>query len=201
MSLKPRLFPTKDAIMVLHAAHLRRAFCATLIALAASAGALQAQASGTSSANATVSAKVFAPLSIVKNDDLLFGSLYSPYASKSVEYTDNTTFVKRAKFTLAGEGGAEITLVINVPSTLASGTNTLPVGSFELRHHSSDVDGSGTDVALAVGSNTVTLNLTGSAGGAGNRYVRVRATANPGATQATGVYTATMTVTVNYTGA
>jgi hypothetical protein len=178
----------------------RRAAGLALLTTLLAAPALRAQASGTQSATATVTARVFAPLTIVKNADLRFGNLYAPYAAKSVAYTDDAASGGRAKFTIGGEGGAEISLVVNVPSSLASGTNTLPVGSFELRHHTSDVDNAGSDVALAAGNNTVTFTLTGTTGAAGNRWVRVRGTASPGVSQATGNYTANLLVTINYTG-
>jgi len=165
------------------------------------ATALSAQASPTQSTTAQISARVFAPLSITRNEDLRFGNLYSPFAAKTIAFTDNAASGGRARFTLSGEGGAELSLVVNVPSTVASGGNTMPVGSFFLRYHTTDVDGAGTDASLATGNNTFTVSLTGTAGSVGALYLRVRATATPGTSQAAGTYAGTITVTVNYTGA
>jgi hypothetical protein len=202
MTMRPgAFFPLLEDRSMLHPKLGRRVIGSAFLMTVLLSPTLGAQASGTQSVTATVTAKVYAPLTIVKNDDLRFGSLYSPYAAKTILFTDNTSFIGRAKFTIGGEGGAEISMVVNVPSTLASGANTLPVGSFELRHHTSDTDAAGTDVALVSGNNTVTFNLTGAAGASGNRWVRVRATASPGGSQATGNYTANLVVTVNYTGA
>ena len=182
---------------------LCRALRATIVPLLVFASLAQAQASPTTNTNAQITARVFAPLSVTKNEDLRFGNLFSPYAPKSVLYTDNTAAAGRARLTIAGEGGAELSLVVNVPSdiTRVGGTETLPVGSFQLRRGTTDADGSGTDANLATGDNTYTVTLSGSAGGSGNLYLRVIGTATPGAAQATGSYLGQITVTVNYTGA
>jgi hypothetical protein len=180
---------------------VRRAWCAALLCLAAGATKAQAQGSSTQNTTAQITARVFAPLSVTKNEDLRFGNLFAPYAAKSVLFTDNSAAAGRARLTLSGEGGAELNLVVNVPSTIASGGNTLPVGSFNLRRGTTDVDGSGTDAALSTGDNTFTVVLSGTAGGAGNLYLRVNGTATPGGSQATGAYAGVINVTVNYTGA
>ena len=179
---------------------LRRAAGLVLVALV-STSALQAQASGTQSTTAQITARVFAPLTIVKNEDLRFGNLFAPYAPKTIAFTDNTAAAGRARFTVSGEGGAELSMTVNVPSELTSGANTLPVGTFVLRRHTTDADVGGTDNSMATGDNTYTATLSGSAGGAGSLFLRVIATATPGGSQAAGAYTGTITVTVNYTGA
>ncbi len=162
----------------------------------------RAQASSTQSTNAQITARVFAPLTIVANEDLRFGNLFAPYAPKSIAFTDNAASGGRARFTLSGEGGAELSLVVNVPDRILSPASAeLPVGSFVLRTHTTDVDNAGTDTNLSTGDNTVTANLTGTSGSVGALFLRVRATATPGVSQATGAYTGTITVTVNYTGA
>lgn len=183
---------------------VRRAWSATAAALFSAvlvASPLYAQAGPPSNTTAQISARVYAALTIVKNDDLRFGNLFAPYAAKTIAFTDNSAAGGRARFTLSGEGGAELSLTVNVPSTIASGGNTLPVGTFVLRRHTADSDVAGTDLSLASGDNTVTANLTGTAGGAGAMYLRVIGTATPGGAQATGSYTGIITVTVNYTGA
>lgn len=179
---------------------LRRAAGLALVALACST-TLHAQASGTQSTTAQITARVFAPLTIVKNEDLRFGNLFAPYAAKTIAFTDNAASGGRARFTISGEGGAELSLTVNVPATLTSGANTLPVGTFTLRRHTTDVDNAGTDAVMVTGDNTYTANLSGTAAGAGAMYLRVIATATPGGSQAAGSYTGTITVTVNYTGA
>ncbi|MCC7052930.1 MAG: DUF4402 domain-containing protein [Gemmatimonadaceae bacterium] len=182
---------------------VRRVLTAAILPLFAVVTQAQAQASPTVNTNAQITARVFAPLSVTKNEDLRFGNLFAPYAAKAVAFTDNTAAAGRARLTVAGEGGAELSLVVNVPSviTRVSGTETLPVGSFSLRRSTTDVDGTGTDAVLATGDNTYTVTLSGSAGGSGNLYLRVIGTATPGASQATGSYLGQISVTVNYTGA
>jgi len=171
------------------------------ISIVAATARLHAQASPTQSTTAQITARVYAPLTITRNEDLRFGNLYSPFPAKAIAFTDNAASGGRARFTLSGEGAAELSLVVNVPSAVTSGSSSLPVGSFVLRTNTTDADGSGTDTSLSTGDNTLTANLSGSAGASGNLYLRVRATATPGGTQAAGVYTGTITVTVNYTGA
>jgi Domain of unknown function (DUF4402) len=183
------------------ATFLRRICGASVVFSAFASGTAQAQASSTQNTTGQITARVFAPLTVVKNEDLRFGNLFAPYAAKVVAFTDNAASGGRARFTLAGEGGAELSVVVNVPSTIASGGNTLPVGSFNLRRHTTDADVGGTDATLATGDNTFTVTLSGAAGASGNLYLRVNGTATPGASQATGAYAGTIAVTVNYTGA
>jgi Mat/Ecp fimbriae major subunit len=180
---------------------VRRAWCAALLAGTVGATSLQAQASPTQNATAQITARVYSALTIVKNEDLRFGNLFAPYASKTIAFTDDAASGGRARLTLSGEGGAELNLVVNVPSSIASGANTLPVGTFVLRRHTTDANTGGTDVSLVTGDNTITTPLSGTAGGAGSLFLRVIATATPGGSQATGAYSGTISVTVNYTGA
>jgi hypothetical protein len=188
---------------IVNALHsLSRRAAALLLFVFATASVANAQASSTQSTNAQITARVFAPLTIVKNEDLRFGNLFAPYAAKTIAFTDNAASGGRARFTLSGEGGAELSLVVNVPSFISNvASNQLPVGTFVLRTHTADVDNAGTDTNLSTGDNTVTANLTGTSGSVGALFLRVRATATPGVSQATGAYTGTITVTVNYTGA
>jgi hypothetical protein len=182
---------------------LRRAVTALLLGVVCVGRTASAQGSPTTNTTAQITARVFAPLSVTKNEDLRFGNLFAPYAAKSIAYTDNTAAGGRARLTLAGEGGAELNLVVNVPSviTRVSGTETLPVGSFALRRGTTDADNSGTDASLVTGDNTFTVVLSGTAGGSGNMYLRVIGTATPGTSQTTGSYLGNISVTVNYTGA
>jgi spore coat protein U-like protein len=181
----------------------RRAWCAALLGVSLIGGAAYAQASPTVNTTAQITARVFAPLSVTKNEDLRFGNLFAPYAAKAIAYTDNSASGGRARLTIGGEGGAELSLVVNVPSviTRVGGSETLPVGSFALRRGTTDVDGSGTDAALATGDNSFTVTLSGTAGASGNLFLRVIGTATPGTSQTTGSYLGNISVTVNYTGA
>lgn len=177
-------------------AHVRRA----MLVLALAAAPVLAQ-NNPQSTTAQVTARVFTPLSVVRNEDLRFGALFAPFAAKTIAFTDDAATGGRARFTLSGEGGAELALTIAVPSTIASGANTLAVGSFELRRHTVDANTGGTDEALVAGDNAVTLTLPGSAGASGSVFLRIRATATPGTGQAAGAYAGTITVTASYTGA
>lgn len=201
-ALNPFSLPYEDRNVNFIKLITRRAAALLVACLLGTAGVAQAQASSTQSTNAQITARVFAPLTIVKNEDLRFGNLFAPYAAKTIAFTDNAASGGRARFTLSGEGGAELSLVVNVPSFIANvASDQLPVGTFVLRSHTSDVDNAGTDTNLSAGNNTITANLTGTANTVGALYLRVIATATPGASQATGSYSGTITVTVNYTGA
>lgn len=182
---------------------LRRVAVALLLGVVCAGEAANAQAGPTTNTTAQITARVFTPLSVTRNEDLRFGNLFAPYSPKAIAYTDNTAAGGRARLTLAGEGGAELNLVVNVPNviTRVGGSETLPVGSFAMRRGTTDVDGSGTDAALVTGDNTFTVVLSGTAGSTGNMFLRVIGTATPGGSQAAGSYLGNITVTVNYTGA
>lgn len=160
-----------------------------------------AQASPAQTASTQVSARVFTPLAITSNEALRFGNLFSPFAAKTIAWTDNAASGGRARFTITGEGGAELALSITVPSSIAAGANNIPLSAVELRHGTTDGDGTGTVVALNTGSaNALNVTMGGAAASSQSYFLRLRATATPAANQQSGSYAGTISVAVNYTG-
>ena len=178
----------------------RTMICALALLMSVHSGAI-AQSSPTQTASTQVSARVFTPLAITSNEALRFGNLFSPFSAKTIAWTDNAASSGRARFTITGEGGAELALSITVPASIAAGVHEIPLSAVELRHGTTDADASGTTVALNTGgSNVLTVTMGGAAMSSQSYFLRLRATATPGASQASGTYTGTISVAVNYTG-
>jgi hypothetical protein len=180
---------------------LKRA--ATIVACSlVSVSAAHAQASSAQTATTPVTARVFTPLTLTANEALRFGNLYSPFAAKTIAWTDNATSAGRARFTISGEGGAEMALSITVPANISSGANNIPLSAVELRHGTTDADASGSVVTLTTATaNSLNVTMGGAAGSSQSYFLRLRATATPGASQTSGSYAGTISVSVNYTGA
>jgi hypothetical protein len=179
----------------------KRAVLSATVLLFASARMLTAQASPSQTATTQVSARVFTPLAITSNEALRFGNLYSPFTAKAIAWTDNAASGGRARFTITGEGSAELALSITVPANISAGANNIPLSALELRHGTTDADASGTVVALNTGTaNTLNVTMGGAAASSQSYFLRIRGTATPAASQAAGSYTGTISVAVNYTG-
>ena len=179
----------------------QRAAIAAIALLLAFAPDLSAQASPSQTATTQVSARVFTPLAITSNEALRFGNLFSPFTAKTIAWTDNAASGGRARFTITGEGGAELALSITVPENISTGGNNIPLSAVELRHGTADADGSGTVTTLNTGTaNALNVTMGGAAASSQSYFLRIRATATPAANQAAGSYAGTISVAVNYTG-
>jgi hypothetical protein len=179
----------------------QRAAVAAIALSLAFAAPLAAQASPTQTATTQVSARVFTPLAITSNEALRFGNLFSPFTAKTIAWTDNAASGGRARFTITGEGGAELALSITVPENISTGGNNIPLSAVELRHGTNDADGTGAVVTLNTGTaNALNVTMGGAAASAQSYFLRIRATATPAANQAAGSYAGTISVAVNYTG-
>lgn len=142
---------------------------------------------GQNSANASITADVQQPLTVTKTADLAFGTVY-PGLNKTVAVTDGGA----AKFTVAGQASANINLTFTLPTTIASGGNTLPIASWSGRHNTSNSAASGTDFTPSASATSAAVP------GGGTLYVFVGATVQPAAGQAAGSYSGSMTLTVVY---
>ena len=141
-------------------------------------------------ANATTSATIIAPISLVKNIDMNFGNVATSAAAGTVVLGTNnlrtahdgaslpvtTGIVSAAKFTVTGNVDATYSIILPGTITLSDGTNNMTVGSF-------------------TSTPTATGLLTG-----GTQEILVGATLNVGALQVAGIYTnaADLEVTVAY---
>ena len=142
-----------------------------------------ARAQSTDSESATVSATVIASLSLAKDQNLAFGQV-TQNAASTVQVTD----AGAVKFTVTGEPNKNITFTLTSPANLTSGINNLPYAD-DVQYNTSDAPG--TANALNTGA-TIALN------GSGNLYVYLGGTVTAGVAQATGAYSGTFTVQVDY---
>ena len=146
-------------------------------------GSLSAQ----NNASATVSATVQQPITVTKNNDLSFGSVF-PGVDKSIAVTAGGA----AKFTVAGQASTPVNLTFTIPATIASSGNNLTLASWTGHHATTDVTSGGTTFTPSASATSATLS------GSGALYVYVGATAQPTSTQAAGSYSGSMTMTVVY---
>jgi hypothetical protein len=139
------------------------------------------------SASANVTATVQQPITVTKNNDLSFGSVF-PGLDKSIAVTAGGA----AKFTVAGQASTPVNLTFTLPATIASGGNTLTIASWTGHHATTDVTSGGTTFTPSASATSATLS------GTGGLFLYVGATAQPTVTQASGSYSGSMTMTVVY---
>ena len=139
------------------------------------------------SASANVTATVQQPITVTKNNDLSFGSVF-PGLDKPIAVTAGGA----AKFTVAGQASTPVNLTFTLPATIANGGNTLPIASWTGHHATTDVTSGGTTFTPSASATAATLS------GTGGLFVYVGETAQPTVTQAGGSYSGSMTMTVVY---
>jgi hypothetical protein len=139
-------------------------------------------------ASASVTATVQQPITVTKNNDLSFGSVF-PGVNKAIAVTDGGA----AKFTVAGQANTPVNLTFTLPATIANGGNNLTINSWTGQYNILDAPTGGTTFTPSTSATTATLSLVG-----GALYVYVGATAAPTASQAAGSYSGSMTMTVVY---
>jgi Domain of unknown function (DUF4402) len=162
-----------------------RNYRAPLLALVLVLVPLTARAQNNASANVT--ATVQQPITVTKNNDLSFGNVF-PGVTKSIAVTAGGA----AKFTVAGQVSTPVNLTFTLPATLASGGNTLPIGTWTGEYNTSDSPTGGTSFTPSASATTATLHTDGAL------YVYVGATASPAAAQVAGSYSGTLALTVVY---
>jgi hypothetical protein len=91
-----------------------------------------------------------------------------------------------------GEANAMITLTFTLPTDLAKGADLLPIGAWTGYHNNAPNTSSGTGFTPSAAPTAVQLSP------AGRRFVWVGATVTPAPVQASGAYTATVVLTVDY---
>ena len=139
------------------------------------------------SASASATADVQTPITVSKTADLAFGTVF-PGVNKSVAVTSASA----AAFSIAGQASAGVSLTFSLPATLASGGNTMPLGSWAARYNTTNSSASGTDFTPSASATSATLHTDG------KLYVFVGATAQPSVSQAAGSYSGTLSMTVVY---
>ena len=137
-------------------------------------------------------ASVLTPLTVSTDLRALdFGDVF-PGVNKSIAFGDATS----GKWDIAGALGAEIQLTFTLPANLSDGGNNLPIsfGATDAAYFATDVVGSAVAFDPSAGS---TENLDGAAG---TGFVWLGGTVAPTPAQPAGVYSATVSLDVVYTG-
>lgn len=155
---------------------------AVAVALLSLATSAQAQ-----SANITALATVYTPIAVTGARNLDFGTVF-PGVAKSVGVAAATS----GRFDLTGQNSANVNLTFALPTNLASGANTLPIGTWTGCHNTTNATTGCATFAPSATATASALSATGSL------FVWVGGTVNPAAAQAAGNYTGTVSMTVSY---
>jgi hypothetical protein len=147
------------------------------------AATLEAQ----TSANIQATATVLSAVTVVAGKDLQFANV-TPGVNKTIAIAD----AGAGRFDVTKAANQGVTLSFTLPATLASGANTLPIGTWT---------GGWNTSATPAGATTFTpspagTNTTATAGTAISVYVG--ATVAPAAAQVAGSYTGTVTMSAIY---
>lgn len=160
--------------------------CLAAIGTLAAASASAQANSATTSANAT--ARIVTPIAISKTADMNFGDVVAGGSAGTVVLTSagarsatggatlgNGSAVAAAAFNVTGQASATYAITLPASATVTSGANNMTVNTF-----------------------TSNPSGTGALSGGGSQALSVGATLNVGASQATGTYTGSFSVTVAY---
>jgi hypothetical protein len=142
------------------------------------------------SANINATATVLQPLTVAGVRDLAFGNVY-PGVNKTTAYSAATG----GKFSLIGTAAAQVSISFTLPTSLTSGANTLPIGTWTGCYNTADATSGCTAFTPSSSSTTANLAPVG-----GTLYVFVGATITPAGNQVPGSYTAQVTMNAAYTG-
>jgi hypothetical protein len=155
---------------------------AVVAALFSLATAAQAQ-----SANINALATVYTPITASGNRALDFGTVF-PGVAKTIAVAAATS----GQFQLGGQASGNVNLTFTLPTNLINGANNLPIGTWT---------GCTSPTNTTAGCTAFTPSGTATASafsGAGALWVFVGGTVTPGAAQAAGNYTGTVTLTAAY---
>lgn len=158
----------------------------TFIFLFTMIGTINAQ----QTANVNATANVYSPLSLTVVDNLDFGGLV---AGESKTITNDN--VGAGVVQVEGPTGVGVDISFTLPSNLSDGTNDLPVSfgttsaGYNVENNTSGI----TDFDPNSGATNISLDGT-----TGDLFVYIGGTVTAGGSQATGTYTETIVVTVNY---
>ncbi|HSR90871.1 MAG TPA: DUF4402 domain-containing protein [Gemmatimonadales bacterium] len=157
-----------------------------VVAAVLTLGALPAKAQ---TANINATATVFQAITVAGNNPLTFGNVF-PGVPKTVTAAGGAA--NSGRFDLTGQASAPVQLTFTLPGNLTSGVNNLPIGTWTGCTNPTNTQASCTAF-------TPSGAPSASAFSAANAlFVFVGATVTPGAAQAAGNYTGTVTLTANY---
>ena len=141
------------------------------------------------SATVTATATVVTPLVVTGTAGLAFGNVFQG-VNKSVLFSDATS----GRFSITGFGTSQVAMTFTLPTTLASGANTLPIDTYDVRYNATNVTAGATAMTVVSGT-PVNQNLVG-----GNLFLFVGGRVVPAVAQAAGSYTANIVLAAAYTG-
>lgn len=140
-------------------------------------------------ASITAKGTVLSPISVSTTRDLDFGNDILPGIIRSIDKNSNSA----GKFSIVGESGKEVNILITAPEMLYNGTNTLP-----LQFTYSDGGYQITGGPVVEFDPTVPVNAT--LGTDGVLDVYLGGSVSPAFRQIPGEYVGTIVVEFNYTG-
>jgi hypothetical protein len=143
-------------------------------------------AAAQNNAQITVSANVQTPITVVAANNLDFGNVF-PGVNKTVAVTDAAA----GAFNVTGQASAPVSLTFVLPANLSAGAALLPIGNWTGNHNTSAAP-TGTGFTPSAAATAATLSPVG------QLFVYVGAQVTPGVSQAAGVYTGTVQMTVVY---
>jgi hypothetical protein len=141
------------------------------------------------SANVAATATVVTPLVVTGTAPLAFGNVFQG-VNKSLPFSDANS----GRFSIAGFGTSQVAMTFTLPTNLASGLNTMPIDSWDIRSNGTNVTAGATAMTVTSGT-AVNGNLV-----AGSLYLFVGGRVLPAAAQAQGAYSASIVLAAAYTG-
>jgi len=163
---------------------MRTARLAALAALFALPAVASAQ-----TANVAATATVVTPLVVTGSAPLAFGNVFQG-VNRTLPFSDANS----GRFSIVGNATSQVALTFTLPTNLASGANTLPIDSWDVRTNGTYVTAGATAVTVTSGV-PVNSNLV-----AGNLFLFVGGRVLPAVAQAQGAYTASIVLAAAYTG-
>ena len=141
------------------------------------------------SATVTATATVVTPLVVTGTAGLAFGNVFQG-VNKTVLFSDATS----GRFSITGFSVSQVAMTFTLPATLASGANTLPIDTYDVRSNGTNVTAGATALTVTSGV-PVNANLVG-----GNLFLFLGGRVVPAVAQAQGAYTGNIVLAAAYTG-
>jgi hypothetical protein len=163
---------------------MRTARLAALAALLAVPAVVTAQ-----SATVAATATVVTPLVVTGTAGLAFGNVFQG-VNKTVLFSDATS----GRFSITGFGTSQVAMTFTLPTTLASGANTLPIDTYDIRYNGTNATAGATAMTVTSGT-PVNQNLV-----AGSLFLFVGGRVLPAVGQIQGTYSGNIVLAAAYTG-
>jgi spore coat protein U-like protein len=143
--------------------------------------------SQTQTATINATATVMQPINVIGAVNLAFGNVF-PGVARTVA----VNVAGAGRFDVTGQASAPVFVSFILPTNLTAGVNNLPIGSWTGHHNTVNNPSTGSNFTPSGALTTATFS------GAGQLFVFIGATVTPAPTQAAGVYSGTIQMTVMY---